>query len=288
MILSIITINRNNLDGLRRTSESISIQSNQEFEWIVVDGASTDGSAEYIKSVCRSNIITISEPDTGIYNAMNKGTRLAHGEYCLYLNSGDVLHDDGVVDFLLKTCGTRKYDVLRGTMQCVWRDTGKKIISPSPKEITIVFLFSGFISHCATLIRRSLLLKYPYDEHFKIVSDHHFFRQIYLFENKLQDIRMNPKVVIADFDMSGISNTQYDTCSREGLESGKMLLGERLNHEFLDFIYGKGFFDSILCSMRRCDFWRITMYVWLLPLIVLFKSINIALHLPFIVKHLLR
>lgn len=78
--LSIITINYNNAVGLQRTIESVVTQGNNNFEYIVVDGGSKDGSFEVIKKYANKISHWVSEPDDGIYNAMNKGVRMAHGE----------------------------------------------------------------------------------------------------------------------------------------------------------------------------------------------------------------
>ena len=89
--LSIITINYNNLEGLKRTVESVINQTSKEFEYIVIDGGSNDGSGAYIESKSEHIDYWVSEPDKGIYNAMNKGIAKASGEYLLFLNSGDHL-----------------------------------------------------------------------------------------------------------------------------------------------------------------------------------------------------
>ena len=94
MKLTIITINRNNASGLEKTMESVLSQTCMEYEYVLVDGASTDASVEVIKRFANSfggRLKWISEPDKGIYNAMNKGIRLAGGEYVQFLNSGDRL-----------------------------------------------------------------------------------------------------------------------------------------------------------------------------------------------------
>ena len=98
MKLSIITINFNDAKGLEKTIQSVINQTYKDFEYIVVDGASTDGSVDVIKKYSNKLTHWVSEPDTGIYNAMNKGTRMASGEYCLYLNSGDFLADNDVLE----------------------------------------------------------------------------------------------------------------------------------------------------------------------------------------------
>jgi len=88
---SIITVTYNNLSGLSKTSESIAEQSFKDFEWIVVDGGSTDGTVECLSGFERLKIKWLSEKDNGIFDAMNKGLRIARGEYVLYLNADDFL-----------------------------------------------------------------------------------------------------------------------------------------------------------------------------------------------------
>lgn len=97
MKLSIITINRNNCAGLSRTMDSVIRQTCKDFEWILIDGASTDGSVDLIRQNKQHITYWVSEPDKGIYNAMNKGLQQAHGEYCLFLNSGDWLAQNSTI-----------------------------------------------------------------------------------------------------------------------------------------------------------------------------------------------
>ena len=100
MKLSIVTINRNNANGLEKTMQSVASQSFKEFEYIVVDGASTDGSVDVIRSheADCAHLKWVSEPDSGIYNAMNKGLQMATGDYVQILNSGDCLAASDVMD----------------------------------------------------------------------------------------------------------------------------------------------------------------------------------------------
>lgn len=90
MKYSIITINYNNADGLRRTIESVVNQTYKDIEYIIIDGGSTDGSVDVIKEYGSQIDYWVSEPDKGIYNAMNKGILQAHGEYLNFMNSGIV------------------------------------------------------------------------------------------------------------------------------------------------------------------------------------------------------
>lgn len=102
-LISIITINYNNAEGLRRTIQSVVSQAcRADFEYIVIDGASTDGSRDILDQYSDQIDVLISEPDSGIYNAMNKGVKNSSGTYCLFLNSGDWLHDQTVIKDVLK------------------------------------------------------------------------------------------------------------------------------------------------------------------------------------------
>lgn len=92
MKLSIITVNLNNRDGLKRPIDSVVSQTFTNYEWIVIDGGSTDGSRELIEQYSNHFAYWCNEPDKGIYNAMNKGIAHAKGEWLQFLNSGDVLY----------------------------------------------------------------------------------------------------------------------------------------------------------------------------------------------------
>ena len=117
MKLSIITINFNNRNGLEKTIESVTSQTCKDFEWIIIDGGSTDGSRELVEKKQKYITYWCSEPDSGIYNAMNKGIKKAKGDYCFFLNSGDRLHDkDVMMNVLGELDGT---DFVSGNVWCV-------------------------------------------------------------------------------------------------------------------------------------------------------------------------
>lgn len=102
MKISVITVNLNNSNGLERTFKSLSSQTFKDFELIVIDGGSTDGSLDLIRKY--STLITywVSEADKGTYHAMNKGIQAATGDYCFFLNSGDSLAGNTVFESLTK------------------------------------------------------------------------------------------------------------------------------------------------------------------------------------------
>ncbi len=204
MKLSIITINYNNREGLIRTLESVANQDCKDFEHILVDGASTDGSAEVIREYAegKENVIWVSEPDTGIYNAMNKGTRMAHGEYCLYLNSGDELCDGKVVKQFCLYSGSS--DIVHGFM------AGKNGVyyrgGDEAGNISLIHFLHESIPHQSSFIKKKLLDDIPYDENYKIVSDAKFFIQALIFRNcSFEVVNINVSI----FEGSGISEGEY-------------------------------------------------------------------------------
>lgn len=200
--LSIITVNLNNFKGLKRTIESILSQSFRDYEFIIIDGASTDGSVDLLKTNEGKINSWISEPDRGIYNAMNKGIRQAKGEYCLFLNSGDWLADDKVLEMVFS--GPQESDIISGDI--VFYDTAKQSVKwfvPSPEEFTAATLFNGTLPHQASFIKRELFDKYGlYNENLKIASDWLFFVETLLEHNVTYK---HYKGLVAYFNMDGIS-----------------------------------------------------------------------------------
>ena len=208
MTYSIITINYNNELGLRRTIESVIRQTYENYEYIVIDGGSTDGSVDVIKEYSDRINYWISEKDHGIYHAMNKGTMQAHGEYCIFLNSGDCFYDDAVLSSVANY--SNKEDVVVGYAAV---KQGNGIISPPPTgEFTFYHLYSGSIPHQASFIRTELLRKYPYDESLKISSDWKFFVQALIIDNC--SIRYLD-VFVVRYDTNGISSVNPQLMRRE-------------------------------------------------------------------------
>lgn len=176
--LSVITICYNDLAGLKKTIASVAAQDFADLEYIVVDGGSSDGSADYIRE--QSSVITksVSEKDSGIYNAQNKGWRMATGEYCLFLNSGDFLADDKVVSTIFSSETTE--DIIYGDILV---DNGKDALYRLGQHSPFTFedLIYTTVFHPAAFIRRSLLETCNgYDESFRIVADYDFFLEAIL------------------------------------------------------------------------------------------------------------
>ena len=212
MKLSIITINRNNATGLEKTMRSVATQTFKDFEYIVVDGASTDGSVEVIKELEPefANLKWVTEPDSGIYNAMNKGMRMASGEYFQILNSADCLASEDVIERMLLALENSGYpSILYGNMIKCFPD-GRKLLDRSfaGREITMLGMYKGTLNHDPAFIRCDLFDKYGYyDESLKIVSDWKWYLQAIIFGGE------KPQYVDIDvtlFDMTGVSETNKD------------------------------------------------------------------------------
>lgn len=210
--LSIITINYNDANGLRKTIESVIQQSSNDFEYIIIDGASTDESVEVIKKYEDKIAYWTSEADTGIYNAMNKGIKAAKGDYCQFLNSGDLLANKNVTEQMLNNMP--KCSILYGN---VIKDmlNGKSFVDKNVagNPLTMFNFYSGTINHSSAYIKRSLFDKYGfYDESLKIVSDWKFYLiAIGLHNEKVAYKNINVSI----FDMQGISNSQPELEQKE-------------------------------------------------------------------------
>ena len=174
MRLSIITINRNNAQGLEKTMQSVVGQTDPDFEYIVVDGASTDESVSVIRRFAEQRPIRwVSEPDKGIYNAMNKGIAMAEGEYVMILNSGDYLASPKVVGQMGQALHAHANpDILYGNMLKIWPD-GKTYRDHQLREDYSLFdFYHGTLNPDGTYIRRSLFGQFgPFNESLKICSD---------------------------------------------------------------------------------------------------------------------
>lgn len=207
MKISIITINYNNKEGLRRTIESVVRQTSNEFEYIIVDGGSNDGSVDIIKEYTKQISYWISEKDNGIYNAMNKGVRHAQGEYCFFLNSGDYFYNENVLTNIATPFF--KEDIIVGK---VLGDNNQEISPHQNQTITFYQLYSGAIPHQGAFIKTSLLKDNPYDESLNICADWKFFIQTIIIKNcsfkYINDI-------ISIYDTQGISSTNLILMRKE-------------------------------------------------------------------------
>lgn len=211
MKLSIITVNLNNKSGLQKTIDSVISQTYKDFEWIIIDGGSTDGSKELIKKYSQYITYWVSEPDKGIYNAMNKGIVKAKGEYLLFLNSGDYLINTNIIEQAFPFMNNA--DFVYGSLQLVNRDGDIKIWDIPIDSVTGEFFLNDTMPHPATFIKKEKLLQYGgYDESYKIAADWKFFMDAILFGNS--SLKKMP-FVVSVFSEDGISSTQLTQVKSE-------------------------------------------------------------------------
>lgn len=198
--LSIISINYNNRDGLLKTIQSIINQTYKDYEYLIIDGGSTDGSTEVIKKYAENLAYWVSEPDNGIFHAMNKGIRKSSGEYLMFLNSGDWLVDENVLFKVFSK--PRDADILYGHMNFVSQGISFLRRAADESQLSLAYFFTNSICHQASFISRRLFKNSLYDESYRIAGDKKFFIEKIIFNNcTLQML----DEIITNFNKEGIS-----------------------------------------------------------------------------------
>ena len=231
MKLSIITINRNKKDGLAATIKSAERQTFRDFEHVIIDGASTDGSAELAREYAAANpsfVKCVSEPDSGIYNAMNKGWKMASGEYTQFLNSGDTL---AAPDSLARVfAAPRSADIVYGD---VFFNYKKRLVELKafPHYTPGAVCWYG-LCHQSEFIRRELFIKYGgYDESFRLSGDCELAHRFAMKEVSYEYLGFSPSI----YEGGGISEIMDDTSRAEVLAYLRKSLHPRM---FLDYVHG--------------------------------------------------
>lgn len=201
MKISVITVNLNNKEGLEKTVNSVINQTSHDYELIIIDGGSTDGSLEIIKKYEKHLYYWVSEKDKGIYHAMNKGISVARGEYCYFLNSGDYLINKEVFDDILNL--EINADIVSGNVLKIRKNGKHRTIRPHDKP-TLHRLCIHSLPHQATLIKRELFDEIGlYNESYRIVSDFDFFLKAIVISKKSY---MKIDINFSYFNLNGISN----------------------------------------------------------------------------------
>jgi glycosyltransferase involved in cell wall biosynthesis len=228
--ISVITINLNNLIGLDQTIKSVLNQSYPNFELIVIDGNSSDGSKLLLNQVNDNRVTFISENDTGIYNAMNKGIKKACGEYIIFINSGDIFNNSSVfMDFSMMSEGK---DIVYGDL--IVRDKTKTHYIHYPEDLSFNQLYTKSIPHSGgSFIKKDLFIKNGgYDEKYKIVSDWKFFIQALVINGATYKHLSKP---FAIFDLDGISSRKKTEMQLERNEVLKELVPDLILKDYEAF-----------------------------------------------------
>lgn len=209
--ISIITINYNDKEGLLKTIQSVIGQTWRDFEFLVIDGNSTDGGQEIIRQYEDQIDYWISEPDTGVYNAMNKGIRAATGEFVLFMNSGDLFYNNEVLQNAIALMDG-DYGIYYGDVIVKKPHSERHKIYPD--TLSFSFFYTGALCHQATFIKRQLFYDhFFYNENYKIYSDGEFF--IYTI-CKMDVPYKHLNLIVAIYDFTGISSTpKYEKLHQE-------------------------------------------------------------------------
>lgn len=210
-MISVVTVTRDNVGGLRKTAASVLAQTRRDFEWIVIDGGSADGTVEFVKGLARLPDYFVSERDVGIYDAMNKGIACATGEYVICLNAGDVFHEAGTLEKVLSH--RLSADVVYGDW--VRQHRHHKTFCPAPKTLPPLYFFmhKGRICHQAMFVRTRLLKDSPFDARYFALADLAKWRRFMLDGRSFRHV----PVTVCDFEActgasAMLEKTERDEC----------------------------------------------------------------------------
>lgn len=205
MKVSVITICLNEAKGIKDTIESVVNQEFRDFEYIVVDGNSTDGTREIIEKFRKNIDVFISEKDEGIYSAMNKGLSYSKGEYIIFLNGGDHFYNYNVLSDVFRNKITKP--IFYGYCETTTSKNTPTLFR-APKRLTRLHLAKTSIPHQATFVKRELFQKYGnFDESYKLAGDYDFLLRL-VVKHSIQAQYI--PVLCSYFDKNGISSTLHE------------------------------------------------------------------------------
>lgn len=242
MKFSIITVCYNCESLIEKTMQSLLQQDYPDYEYIVVDGSSKDETFQLVQEYKRQfkQITAISEPDDGIYDAMNKGTQIAKGDYVFFLNAGDRLLNRHVLSQVAEQierqpdAGVYYGTILRG---------GKMETYPSRITRFYLIYLERMICHQAMFIKRVLMQQYPYDTQFSICADREWL--IRMIKKRIFLVYM-PKICVGEYDTSGVSS-QYIRCAADS----KRVVAYHGGSVAVAFVEAKRFVGRLLRHSNR-------------------------------------
>lgn len=246
-LISIITVVYNDIDNIERTINSVISQKRELIEYIVIDGNSKDGTKELLTKYEDSIDILISEPDKGIYDAMNKGIKLASGKYILFMNSGDnFYHNDIVNSIFNEDVLLKDYDVIYGDVNVVSDNYASIVKGSKPSKLNPMSF-----NHQAVFVRTQLMKVHPFDTKYKICADKNFFATIY-DDNTMY---YYADTVISEITAIGFSNSnrvknlkEVKNIKREhGLPMGNINvnLAKAYMVDFVEKVFGLGLIEKL-------------------------------------------
>lgn len=200
MKVSVITVCYNAIQGIEKTIMSVLSQTYSDIEYIVIDGGSVDGTMNVIRKYKDNIAYCVSEPDKGIYDAMNKGIKIATGEWINFLNAGDHYYYDTSIENVFSNDILPDTDVVYG-FQVHSYDYGKFI----RKRLPLTFFNSGMpFGHESSFVRAEVMKRIGFDTSYRIAADYNFFFNLYVSGNKFQPV----DAIVTDFEsMEGVSSS---------------------------------------------------------------------------------
>ena len=247
MKVSIITVCKNAENAIERTMLSVVSQNcfNENIEYIVVDGASTDKTVKIIKQYANKYPIKwINEPDSGIYNAMNKAFKMANGEIVYFLNAGDKLFDEKVISLVLKKFEESDCDFLYTDILSYDSSNLSKGFLKKFNLVDKYFLFRDCICHQASFYRKNVIKKFSgFDENFKLAADYEMLLKLTADKSLKKEYL---PITAAYYDISGISSTATDIVEEE-----RAVIQKHFYSSFETFVYSSWFYQFIRRRLRK-------------------------------------
>lgn len=237
--VSVVTVCRNALPLLRKTVESVVSQSFPDIEYVIIDGSSTDGTREYVKSLGDKVTVFISEPDNGIYDAMNKGIAHAHGEWVIFMNAGDTFYSEDTVERVFANKDYSGYGVIYGDV-AKGTDAEDLIVKKASAPHNSHRMF---FCHQSAFYRREELEQTLFDTRHRMSADIHQVKRLYKRGVKFCQLDMP----IAIFDTSGVSNVRRSTGLRDNISVVNELDPFLTRLKLLPKLY----IPYLICSLRH-------------------------------------
>ena len=202
MRFSIITVTYNDFENLKITLNSVKNQKFKDFEYIIIDGGSTDGTIEYFDKFSQDefNIKFFTGKDEGIYDAMNKGVLKANGEYIIFLGASDTFYSDNILEEVNDIFDKNKTDILYGKV--IFSSGENKGKEFGGKLNFFGILLDQYVAHQSVFAKRDLLEMYPFDLNYKFLSDQDFMLNVKEHKYKMKYLN----IVISYYDGMGFSS----------------------------------------------------------------------------------
>lgn len=170
--VTIVTVCLNAVNDIEKTLTSVVNQTYPNIEYIIIDGGSNDGTINIIEKYIDKIKYYISEPDEGIYNAMNKGIKIATGEWINFMNAGDYFYQSQTVSLFIENIKNVDADIVYGDTNCIYNGYGE--IIRKPYQIFDIKKHMVFC-HQSCFVKTEIMKSHPFSLKYKIASDYNFF-----------------------------------------------------------------------------------------------------------------